>query len=153
MRAQGTDFTGLAYLAVIAGTAWIGYQVYRSLPSVKKAVTGAVDAVNPANQNNVVNRGVTAIVQAATGTPNTLGTWLAEKFDPTTRAADQAMRSVQTPAAIQLWTNADQEDAEIGAAMQGWPLWSAADQEDADQGYYARTGTAGGASLAYRIKR
>lgn len=153
MRAQGTDFTGLAYLAVIAGTAWIGYQVYRSLPSVKKTVAGAVDAVNPASQNNVVNRGVTAVVQAVTGTPNSLGTWLAEKFDPMTRAADAAMKSIQTPAYIQTWTNTDQEDAELGAAMRGYPVWTAADQEDADAGYYARTSTAGGASLAYRIKR
>jgi len=47
-------------------------------------VVGA--ALNPLDSENVFNQGVTGVVSQVTGREETLGGWLAELFDPGTRA-------------------------------------------------------------------
>jgi hypothetical protein len=70
--------------------------------------SAAVDAVNPTNPNNIFASGVNAAVQVATGGPDTLGTWLAGVFDPTTRRASEMLREMTQPKpAIDLGTYAD----------------------------------------------
>lgn len=67
MNVRGVDFTGIAYLVAIAVVGVVGLELWTH----RKAIA---QGVNPADANNVVNRGVTAIVQAVSGDKNqTLG--------------------------------------------------------------------------------
>lgn len=82
MKLTGTGVLGLVALAALGIIAW------RFAPDLKKLVT---KTLNPANPQNIVNRNVTAAVSAATGREETLGGWLAEWFDPTTRLAREML--------------------------------------------------------------
>lgn len=70
----------------------------KAAAAVKQGAAAALDAINPASPNNLVNRAVNTVVETGTGTPNSFGTWLAEKLDPTTRAAAAAGLTAPTPA-------------------------------------------------------
>lgn len=70
---------------VLAGVGALGYVLYR----VNNMATGALgavgnglQAVNPLNENNVLYHTANQVVQAATGSPNSLGTWLYEITHP-----------------------------------------------------------------------
>lgn len=69
------DLTGTGVLAIVAavGVGWLGWRAWRALPGAAAAVRDAggavLDAVNPASPTNLVNRGVEAVGQAATGNP------------------------------------------------------------------------------------
>jgi hypothetical protein len=66
-------------LVLILGAAW--------------AARRALPALNPLNPENIVNQGVTGLVTELAGRPETLGGWLAELFDPATRAANEMLRT------------------------------------------------------------
>jgi hypothetical protein len=89
--------------------------IFRGGSKVASAAAGAAgrvaDAINPINPNNVFSQAANAVTQSTTGTPNSLGTWLAEKFDPTTRAADKWARE-------NIGVATDSDDKEMGKAMQ-----------------------------------
>lgn len=101
MKLQGIDFRGLAMLAAVAGVAYVAYRVTKAAPAavdaVKQAATDAVQLVNPADSGNVVNRGVSAVGAAVSGDSTwSLGGWLAELFDPGTKAANAMINSPPT---------------------------------------------------------
>lgn len=64
-------------LVLIVGAVWAG-----------RRVANVANAVNPLNPNNVAAQGANAIASAVTGREETLGGWLAELFDPATRAVN-----------------------------------------------------------------
>lgn len=75
---EGIDFTGLAYLAALALVGVFAWRVYQTAKGaaagLPETLQGAAAAINPANPDNVVNRAANAALQAATGTPDTVGT-------------------------------------------------------------------------------
>ncbi len=99
---NGIDFRGIAYLAALAVGAAIVYQVVRQGKAIGKAAGDVarqvVDSINPANPENVVNQAVNKGVQIVTGEKDaTLGTKLAEWFNPDVRAADAAIAAPVVP--------------------------------------------------------
>ena len=59
--------------AVVAGLA-LAYALYKGAGAVADVVGDAAQAVNPLNNDNVINRGFTSIYQGVTGSEGTLGT-------------------------------------------------------------------------------
>jgi hypothetical protein len=59
--------------AVVAGLA-LAYVVYRSGAAVVDVVGDAAQAINPLNNDNVINRGFTNLYQGVTGSTGSLGT-------------------------------------------------------------------------------
>jgi|SRR5882672_3198017 len=115
--------------------------------TVKKSVTEVVNAINPANPDNIVNRQLTQVVQTLTGGPDTLGTWLAGKLDPASRQAERDAAALNQPspggakpkpsqsAALSQF---DLDDAEEGAIIaanaRGLSFVGQADLDDAEMG-------------------
>lgn len=62
------------HLQAAAAVAVLGLLWYASR-KVGQGAAVVADAINPASSNNIVNRGVTAAVSAATGREETLGGW------------------------------------------------------------------------------
>lgn len=103
---EGIDFTGLAYLAALALVGLFGWRVYQTAKgaatALPDAIQGAAQAVNPANPDNVVNRAANAALQAATGTPDTVGTWIYNA----THTDEWARVNAEAPAAsAPVWTS------------------------------------------------
>ena len=85
-----TDFTGIAYLAALAGAAGVAFWVYRSgWVSIADAAASAqrtfgnaartvADAVNPVSQDNIAAQAANAVATAAAGRPASLGTLAAD---------------------------------------------------------------------------
>jgi hypothetical protein len=145
MRALAT-IEGVAMIGAVAVAGVIAWQVVKQGKTIAAAAGEALDQVNPLNNNNVFKQGADSAFQAVTGDKvNTIGTRLAEVFDPTTRAAADFARSLTGTAdtgptiAQLLNTPADQEDADLGAAIRGFVPWSVADQEDAEAGKFPVT--------------
>lgn len=83
--------SGVVGLAAIVGLVALALWVRKSGSA---AAAAAVEAVNPASDRNLVNRGVSAVGAAVTGEDSwTLGGQLAEWFSPSVRAADEALRA------------------------------------------------------------
>lgn len=81
-------FSWLLYGAAAGALIYVAYQVYTYGAPAASAAGKVIDAVNPANPNNVVNAGVTSLGQSISGDANwSLGTWLAGIFDPASRQA------------------------------------------------------------------
>lgn len=73
-----TEVTGTGVLALTA-VAGLGLLIWLN----RDAIKGAVQAVNPASDQNVAYRAVTAATQAATGDPRTsFGSWLYDLTHP-----------------------------------------------------------------------
>jgi hypothetical protein len=93
MNLRGIDFQGLAILVggvvVVGVVAYIAHRVIKGGAALGEAVGEGVALVNPADDRNIVNRGVTAAVSAATGRDETLGGWLAGIFNPASRQAER----------------------------------------------------------------
>lgn len=97
------------------------------MPSLtRKAGQVAADvgaAINPLNQNNVFNTGFNATTKAVTGSDLTLGSWLYEKLNPNWDAGfyETKFNAPVDPYTVNApeWTAADQDDADLGAAMRG----------------------------------
>jgi len=65
--------------AAVAGLA-VAYMVYRSSKAVAGVVADAAEAINPLNNQNIINRGFTNIYQGVTGSEGTLGTDIYDGF-------------------------------------------------------------------------
>lgn len=59
--------------AAVAGLA-IAYMVYRGAGAAAEAVGDAAEAVNPFNNDNVINQGFTSLYKSITGSGGNLGT-------------------------------------------------------------------------------
>jgi hypothetical protein len=68
-----TDNKYLMIGAAVAGLA-LAYAITRGAGKVIDAVPKALEAVNPLNNDNVINKGFTSIYQGVTGSDGTLGT-------------------------------------------------------------------------------
>jgi hypothetical protein len=87
--------------AALGGLAYVAWRIKAAADDAGSAVSDAVDqaaevakhtatvvveAVNPADPQNIVNRGATAVAAAVTGKPNdgtwSLGTWLYDATHP-----------------------------------------------------------------------
>jgi hypothetical protein len=66
------------YLVIGAAAAGLvlGFAVYRGAKVVGAAAVDAANAVNPLNNDNIINQGFTSVYQAVTGSGGTLGTGL-----------------------------------------------------------------------------
>jgi len=139
MNARGVDFTGIAYIGALIVGAVVVYKVVKggagvaagvqsavsgAVSTVKEAAGAAVDAVTPTNPNNIFNRLFQPVADALIkgGSPDA-ATRSGSKLLHTFTAADQddadmgaAMRTLQRRPDY-LLTALDLEDAEIGAAM------------------------------------
>lgn len=88
----------LVKLAIGAGAVLAVVYLGRRLgDAAGQAVGTVVDAINPASDQNLVYRAVNAGVQAATGTPDTLGTWIYNVTHPEPGTAEEE-RFRQLPA-------------------------------------------------------
>jgi hypothetical protein len=109
VTARGVDFTGMAYLAVIAGTGLIVYAVWKNSSRIGAAAGKVADAVNPTSANNLAARAANAVTQAATGDPGTsFGSWVYDKFNTPAPRLDAP--SMPRPRTIDLGTYADTAD-------------------------------------------
>lgn len=91
----GLTFTGVLAVAAVAA---IGGLYLYNRKALSAAASAAVDAVNPASSNNIVNRGVSAVGAAFTGDGDwSLGGQLAEWFSPEVAAANESMRPRYLP--------------------------------------------------------
>lgn len=127
------DFTGIAYLVAIALAGVVGFVIYRQAGDFKAslgdlftklgdaagaAARATLDAVNPASQNNLAYAGANAITQAATGDEHaTVGTKLAEWFDPKTRELAAQLKADRPMDLAQLDAALSAEDQFVGAWM------------------------------------
>lgn len=68
-------------LAAVAGGLYLAW-------SAKQTVKAAASAINPANNNNVINQAANAITGHDNET-SSIGTWLFEKLNPAAVAAEQ----------------------------------------------------------------
>lgn len=164
---MGVDVRGVAYLGAVVVTGLIAWQITKAakaaaggagavVGAVGDRVAAAAQAVNPLNPENVFAGTVNRTVQNLTGdSTSTLGTKLAEWFDPATRAADRAVEALRAPGGGLLTQSQgnvlsqlaiDQEDADLGAVRRanqlGLPFISAADIEDMEMGAAIRGGGA-----------
>lgn len=154
MTARGIDFSGIAYLAALGLGAFVVFRVVRAAPesaaAVGRAVSDAVQAVNPVNPENVFNQAANSVTATLTGDPGmTPGLWLETKIRQLTGNTGEANGA----RVLDAFTALDQEDADMGAAMkflQRRPdlLMTAADQEDADIGA-AMSAMSGAAFINY----
>ena len=72
----------------------ITYFAYRAAKAGGSVAESVVASVNPVDSRNIVNRGVSAVGQVATGDADwTLGGQLAEWFSPQVRAANEMLRN------------------------------------------------------------
>lgn len=138
MTARGIDFTGIAYLVALAAAGYAVYRVAKGAPTVAEAVQkvadAAVAAVNPADPNNLANRGANAVTAWLTDDPSmTPGLWLERLFTRgDNKDGDKLLADFSG-----VW---DRDDADLGRQMQTLvkrgevPSWSTADQDDADLG-------------------
>lgn len=138
---RGVDFTGIAYLGVLAFAGAIVWKLYSRSGDIAQAVSDTVgtvvDAVNPASRTNIVNRAANAVYQSTSGTDNTIGTRLAELFNDATKAADRAMK----PTGIDLGSYADtvdRDDAAIGAFGRALEFGQKADAPSLDYSHLTR---------------
>lgn len=126
----GLNATGVLAIAAIAGVAAL-------ILWNRKAIGAAVEAVNPASQNNIVNRGVSAVGAAVTGDASwSLGGQLAEWFDPSVAAANASLARKPVPAVDQ--TILDRWDSLLMRPI-SQPVWAPVDS----------TGTGYGDNVGY----
>jgi hypothetical protein len=119
---------------VIRGASSIGEAVQGAAGAAVQGIGRAANAVNPFNNNNVINRAANSIWETITGRPGqTIGLSVQEWFTPRAVSRAPAMYS------------ADADDAALGAAIRAAgpprgalrtppPGWTVQDQEDADEG-------------------
>lgn len=67
-----TDNKYLMIGAAVAGLA-VAYMVKRGAGAVMDAVPKALNAINPLNNDNIINQGATSIYQGVTGSAGTIG--------------------------------------------------------------------------------
>lgn len=72
MKLSG-DFEFKIILALVAVVA-VGYVVYRAKDAAGDAAAAVARALNPFNNDNIINRGATSVYQAVTGSEGTIGT-------------------------------------------------------------------------------
>lgn len=87
MNLKGVDPRWLLYGALVIGVVYVGFKVTKLAGQGAKILKDDVlPAVNPADEHNLINRGVSAAGAAVTGDESwTLGGQLAEWFNPATR--------------------------------------------------------------------
>lgn len=111
MKAELTA-TGVLALAAVAG---LGALYLFNRRAIHSAVAAAGDAVNPASQTNIVNRGLSAAGAAVTGDDSwSLGGQLAEWFSPSVAAANEALRGPVVPSVDQSIMDANDARARPG---------------------------------------
>lgn len=98
----GVDPRWLLYGAAIAGVGFVAWKLTKVASAGATAAAEGLRAVgaaiNPADDRNLVNRGVSAAGAAVTGDHSwSLGGQLAEWFDPATRAANESLRNPPAP--------------------------------------------------------
>jgi Flp pilus assembly protein TadG len=80
MKVSG-DLQFKVLLGVIA-LAGAGYVLYRVSKAAAEVAGAAAQAVNPFNNDNIINQGATSIYQGATGSTGTIGTDLYDWMHP-----------------------------------------------------------------------
>lgn len=79
-------YEAIAYVVTIGLAGYVAWSIFSK---AKGTVGNALQAVNPANPNNVIAKGADAVVQAITGDPNTsVGSKLYDIFNPNAPRAD-----------------------------------------------------------------
>jgi len=121
----GVDPRWLLYGAAIAAVGFVAWKVSKvaaqGVTVATEAARTVAAAVNPADERNVVNRGVSAAGAAVTGDASwTLGGQLAEWFDPATRAANASLRAPQTTAPSNARSLFRQAELEAERAAPTW---------------------------------
>lgn len=144
MKLRGVDFTGLAYLAALAALAYGVYRLAKAGPDVAKktgdAVTAALDAINPANPNNLVNQGANRLFRDVTGNQvDTIGTAARGFYESIFRPSTAPLRA-------QLGT-VEGDDAELGDFMTRAQL--TAQWSDTSRASQAAQGLAGPAGTVF----
>lgn len=145
-------YEAIAYVLTIGLGAYVAWSLYSKAKStVGEAVSSAVDAINPANPNNVVARAADAVVQAVTGDPNTsVGSKLYDIFNPNAPRADAPVdvgpgRASPHAAALVAQfgpsTRTREDEAWMEAQLLG-PAVGQADYDDAEEGQFMRAANA-----------
>lgn len=134
------DMIVVGGLVVLGGLLYFGVRkIAGALPSGSQ-VAGALNYVNPASPNNIINRGVNTVVETVTGRPGeTLGTWIYDLFHPEEAAGSPdpyvAGGGEHLRIASGLGTPAEREAFRAGIDYIGESA-DAIDEEDRAQGYY-----------------
>lgn len=134
-------YEAIAYVVTIGLAAYVAYSIYsKAKDSVGGALKSAVDAINPANPNNIVARGADAVVQAVTGDPNTsVGSKLYDIFNPNAPRADAPATAQPNAAALLAQfgpsTRSREDEAWMESQLFGATV-QAADVDDAEQGQW-----------------
>jgi len=123
----GVDPRWLLYAAAIAGVGYLAWKLSRvatqGATAAAAAVQTAVASINPADERNLVNRGVSAAGAAVTGDQHwTLGGQLAEWLSPSVRAANEMLR----PSTSTSGSRADFRRSEL-LEQRYEPVWNYAD--------------------------
>jgi len=125
----GVDPRWLLYGAAVVAVGYVAWKLSRVASQgaavAAEAVQTAVASINPADERNLVNRGVSAAGAAVTGDQHwTLGGQLAEWFSPSVRAANESLRttSTQTSDARAIFRRSELERERATA-----PVWNYAD--------------------------
>jgi hypothetical protein len=94
------DGVGVAAVAVVALAVGVGFYVWINRRAIGEAASDAVALVNPADADNLVNRGVSAIGEAVTGREGwSLGSQIADWFpSQAEREFNESMRPAAAPA-------------------------------------------------------
>lgn len=135
----GIDFKGLAYLTAMAIGLAVAYKIYSERKSLGDAadeiadrVAEAADAVNPVSPNNIAYKAANSALRVFTGDEEaTLGTKIAEWFNPDVKRADAEIAAAVTGAG----KPAVDWESELASAWEGLAADSAKQNE-----FYRRMG-------------
>lgn len=137
------EHKAIAYVVTIGLGIYVAVSIFsKAKATVGGAVGAVVDALNPANPNNIVARGADAVVQVVTGDPNTsVGSKLYDWAHPNAPRADApATPSNAQPHAAALLkqfgpsTRSREDEAWMESQLYG-PTVQTADVDDAEMGH------------------
>ncbi len=139
-------YEAIAYVVTIGLGVYVAWSIFaRAKDGLTGGARAVLDAVNPANPNNIVAKGADAIVQAVTGDPNTsVGSKLYDIFNPNAPRADAPAELRPQPhsaAILQLYgpsTRTREDEAWMAAQLYG-PTVQTADVDDQEQGQFFMT--------------
>lgn len=75
-------------LLVMIALAALGFLYFWNRKAIAQSVQAVGAAINPTADTNLAYRAASAVTSAATGTNDSFGGWLAEKFSPSVAAAN-----------------------------------------------------------------
>lgn len=109
--------------AVLAGV--LVYVLKKTADAVGDAAGQMFDAINPTNNDNVINKGFTNVYQSATGSDGTLGTDIYDLFHKQEPISNPQAPFINVPGTAgfdkyKTWTDADGHSISSGISKSEW---------------------------------